>query len=104
MVPLRKFSRILPRSLFLIINKIFRKSWLGFAKIIYEQSYDSVFHDNLKSVQYNACVAITGAIGGTSTGKLCQEPGLEYLKSRHRIKKLCHFYDVFNGKSPSCFI
>ena len=52
-------------------------------------------------IQYNACLAITGAIRGTSTEKIYQELGLESLKSRRWFRKLCHFYKIFNDKSPS---
>ena len=43
----------------------------------------------------------TDAIRGTSTGKIYQELGLESLKSRRWFRKLCHFYKIFNDKSPS---
>ena len=36
----------------------------------------------MKSIQYNAAVAITGAIRGTSREKLYQELGLESLCKR----------------------
>ena len=39
------------------------------------------FTKNLKSIQYNAAIAITVAITGTSSEKLFQELGLESLKS-----------------------
>ena len=48
-------------------------------------------------------MAIPGAIRGTSTEKICQELGLESLKSRGWFRKLCHFYKIFNEKSPSYF-
>ena len=69
--------------------------------VIYGQAYNSAFHDKLESIQYNACLAITGAIRGTSTEKIYQELGLESLKSRRWFRKLCHFYKIFNEKSPS---
>ena len=55
----------------------------------------------MESIQYNACLAITGAIRDTSTEKTYQEFGLESLKSRRWFRKLCHFYKIFNDKSPS---
>ena len=33
--------------------------------------------------------------------KINQELGLESLKSRRWFRKLCHFYKIFNEKSPS---
>ena len=39
-------------------------------------------HAKLESLQYNATLAITGAIKGSSTEKIYEELGLESLKSR----------------------
>ena len=97
---LRKFQQILPRSSLLTIYKTFIRSRLDYADIIYDQAYNSTFHDKLESIQYNACLAITGAIRGTSTEKIYQELGLESLKSRRWFRKLCPFYKIFNEKSP----
>ena len=44
------------------------------------------------SVQYNAALAITRAIGGSSREKLYQELGLASLKSRRWYRKLCLFF------------
>ena len=98
---LRKFQQILPRSTLLTIYKTFVRSRLDYADIIYDQAYNSAFYDKLESIQYNSCLAITGAITGTSTEKIYQELGLESLKSRRWFRKLCHFYKIFNDKSPS---
>ena len=98
---LRKFQQILPRSTLLTIYKTFIRSRLDYADIVYDQACNSAFHDKLESIQYNACLAITGAIRGTSTEKIYQELGLESHKSRRWFRKLCHFYKIFNDKSPS---
>ena len=98
---LRKFQQILPRSTLLTIYKTFIRSWLDYVDIIYDQAYNSAFHDKLESIQYNACLAITGTIRGTSTEKIYQELGLKSLKSRRWFRKICHFYNIFNDKSPS---
>ena len=98
---LRKFQQILPRSTLLTIYKTFIRSRLDYADIVYDQAYNSAFPDKLESIQYNACLAITGAIRGTSTEKIYQELGLESLKSRRWFRKLCHFFKIFNDKSPS---
>ena len=98
---LRKFPQFLPRSTLLTIYKTFIRSRLDYADIIYDQAYNTAFHDKHESIQCNACLAITGAIRGTSTEKIYQELGLESLKSRRWFRKLCHFYKIFNDKSPS---
>ena len=97
----RNIQKVLPKksSLF-TIYKNFIRSRLDYADIIYDQPYNSAFHDKLESIQHNACLAITGAIRGTSTEKIYQELGLESLKSRRWFRKLCHFYKIFNEKSP----
>ena len=41
-----------------------------------------LFYDKLESIQYNACLARTVEIRGTSAEKIYQELGLESLKSR----------------------
>ena len=66
---LRKFQQILPRSTLLTISR------LDYADIVYDQAYNCAFHDKLESIQYNACLAITGAIRGISTEKIYQELG-----------------------------
>ena len=45
----------------------------------------------MKSIQYNAFLAITGAMRGTSTETLYQKKGLESLKLRLWFRKLCQF-------------
>ena len=52
----------------------------GLWKYFIRPSINSSFHDRLESVQYNACLAITGAIRGTTKEKLHQELGLESLR------------------------
>ena len=69
--------------------------------ILYEQAFNSSFHDRLESVQYNACLAITGAIKGTSKEKLYQELGLESLRLLRWYRKLCFFfYKIFKNQHP----
>ena len=88
----------MPRSSLLTIYKAFIRSQLDYAYIIYDQAYNSAFHNKLVSVQYTACLAIAGAIRGTLTEKIYQELGLESLKPRRWFRKLCHFYKMFNEK------
>ena len=59
-----------------------------------------IFHAKMKSIQYNACVAITGAIQGTSKEKFDQELGLESLHLCCWYKKLCLFYKVLKSEHP----
>ena len=63
---LRKLKNLLPRSALLKIYKAFVKLYLDYGHILYDQAYNMSFHHKLESIQYNACLAITGAIRGTS--------------------------------------
>ena len=67
---LRKLQNILPRSALLTIYKSFIRPHIDYGDIIYDQAYNTSFHQKLERLQYNACLAITGAIRGTSRGKL----------------------------------
>ena len=58
------------------------------------------FHQKLESIQYNACLAITGTIRGTLKEKLYQEIGLESLQLRRLYRKLGMFYKIYKSKSP----
>ena len=78
---LGRFQPILPRSYLLTTYKTFIRSQLDFAGVIYDQACNSSFYERLESIQYNACLAITGGIRGTPSEKLYQELGLESLKS-----------------------
>ena len=40
----------------------------------------NLFHDTVESIQYNACLVITGTIITTVKEILCQEIGLKPLK------------------------
>ena len=98
---LRKFQGILPRTSLITIYKLFARPHLGYGDIIYDQTFNESFHQRIKSIQYNAAIAITGAIRGTSSEKLYQELGLESLRSRRWLRKLCLFYKIYKNKSPS---
>ena len=54
----------------------------------------------METIQYNAALAITGAIRGSSREKLYQELGLETLQQRRWYRKLCCFYKILKSQSP----
>ena len=56
------------------------RPYLDYGDVIYDQRYNNSFHQELESIQYNATLAITGAIRCCSREKLYQELGLESLK------------------------
>ena len=58
------------------------------------------FQQKVESIQYNAAVAITRAIRGTSKEKLFEELRLESLQHRRWYRKLCCFYKILKDQSP----
>ena len=54
--------------------------------------------DKIESVQYNAALAITGAIRGTSKEKLYQEIGLESFKDRRWLWRMSYLYKTISTK------
>ena len=95
---MRKLQSVLPRITLVTIYKAFVRPHLDYGDILYDQAFNNSFHDRLESIQYNACLAITGAIRGTSREKLYQELGLEPLRLRRWYRKLCLFYKVFKNE------
>ena len=98
LVLLRKLQKLLPRSALISIYKAFVRAYLDYGDILYDQAYDMLFHHKLKSVQYNACLAITVAIRGTSKEKLYQELCLESLLLRHWYRKLGMCNKIYKSK------
>ena len=47
--------------------------------MIYDQIFNMSFQQKMETIQYNAALAITGAINGASREKLYQKVGFEIL-------------------------
>ena len=69
-----------------------------YVDVIYGYAYNSSFHKNLRSMQYNAYLAIKGVMRRTTSGKINQVFSLESLKSRCWSRRLCNQYKIFNQK------
>ena len=67
---LRKLQICLPRQSLVTIYKSFIRLHLDYGDVIFDQAYNKSFHENLESFQYNASLAITGEMRGTSKEKL----------------------------------
>ena len=98
---LRKLRHFIPRNSLITVYKSFIRSHLEYGDVIYDQPNNLSFTSKLESLQYNAALAITGAIRGTSRDKLYHELGLEHLSSRRWYKRLCLFYKIIKNKSPT---
>ena len=97
---LRKLQNTIPRQALVTIYKAFVRPHLDYGHILYDQAHNASFHQKLEKMQYNACIAITGAIRGTLKEKIYQELGLESLESRRWFRKLCFFFKILKNKSP----
>ena len=81
----------LPRHTLVNIYKAFIRQHLDYGDIIYDNRCNETFCSKIESVQYNAALAITRAIRGTSREKLYHELGFEQLTDRRYCRRLCFF-------------
>ena len=75
----KKLNAILPRSSLLTIYKSCIRPHLHYGNVIYDHLDNNRLSEKIEYIQYNAALALTGAIRGTSREKLYQELGLESL-------------------------
>ena len=97
---IKRLRNYLPRNALLTIYKSFIRPHLDYGDVIYDQPNNESFKQKIESVQYNAALAITGAIKGTSRERLYQELGLESMKDRRWYRRLTYFYNIVNGNCP----
>ena len=97
---LRKLQNIIPRNSLLTIYKSFIRPHLDYDDIIYHQLNNGSFCQKIESVQYQAAIATTGAIYGTSQTKLCKELGIESMKLRQWFRRLCYFFKIQSSGLP----
>ena len=81
--------------------KVFVRLHLDYGDILYDQAYNMSFEGKLESTQYDAYLAITAAMRGTSKEKLYQELGLQPLQLQCWFSELDMFYKIFKSKSLS---
>ena len=67
---------LLSKKILLTIYKFFVTPFLDYTDIIYDKPCNESFKEKLEAVKDNACLAITGAIRGTSREGLYRELGL----------------------------
>ena len=73
---------------------------LDYGDVIYDEAYNKTFHQQLESIQYNACLALSRVIRGSSREKNYQELGLQSLQRRRWYRKLCLLHKIFKEKKP----
>ena len=101
---IKKLRYSLPRKSLVTIYKAFLRPLIDYGDIIYDQPQNKSFSEKLEGVQYEAALAITGAIQGTSRDRIYQELGLESLKSRRWYKRLSCMFKIMNEHAPNYLI
>ena len=79
------------RNALLRICKSFIRSHLDYADIMYDKPNNASFKTKIESVQFRACIAMTGAIQGTSRERLYRELELESLTEDVGFENLSFF-------------
>ena len=97
---IRKLSKILSRNSLVTIYKSFVRPNIDYSDVHYAQPNNDSLCQKIKSVQYNAALAITGPMKGTSQMKLYNKLGLESLKFRRWFRKLCLFFKIIKHGLP----
>ena len=90
----KKLHSALPCRALLTICKCFIRPNLNYSDFIYDQLNNDSFCSKIEKIQYNAALAIAGAIQGTSQTKLSNKLGLESLRSRRWFRHLCTLYKI----------
>ena len=67
---LQKLQPVLPQISLLTIYKSFKRTYLDYNGTVFDWLSNDTFSNKFKTVQYNAALAIAGAIKGTSREKL----------------------------------
>ena len=81
---LPKLQSLLARTTLITIYKAFIWPHLDYDDVLYGQAFNNSFKEKLESIQYNACLAVTGAIRGTSKEKNMPRPRVA-VPSRLRV-------------------
>ena len=117
---IRKLYNFLPRKALLQIYKSHIRPHLDYCDVIYHKpTYDDFyssyyserakndpantnfqFTNKIEAVQYNAALAITGCVRGTSREKVYSELGLTSLYDRRRFHRLTLFFKILNQLTP----
>ena len=63
---LHTLSYLLPRTMLITIYKAFIRPHLDYGDVLYDEAFNNSFKEKLESIQYSACLALTGAIRGAS--------------------------------------
>ena len=94
----------LPRKSLLTIYKVSMGPLIHYRDIIYDQPHNSSCFEKLEPAEYKAALAKTGSREHTSLEKIFEELGLESLKSRRWLRRLCLIFKTMKVEAPNCLI
>ena len=57
-----EIAKTFQRPVLMTLYKAFVRPLLGYGDVIYDEANNRAFHQKLESIQYNACLALSGAI------------------------------------------
>ena len=98
---IKKLQCELPRKALINVYKSFVKPHLDYGDVIYDKPNTASFINKIETIQYNAALAITGAIKGTSREQIYNELGFESLDRRRWYRKMLLFWKILNDYTPS---
>ena len=97
---IKRLSVNLPRNPLLAIYKSFIRTHLNHGDTLYDKPNNENLQNKIEKVQHRACLAITGAIQGTSREKIYDELYLHCLAKKRWRSKLIFFYKIVNHLLP----
>ena len=86
-----KLCNILPRATLITIYRALIGPHLDYGDALYDQFFNNWFKEKLEFIQYNKCLALTGAIMVMPKENIYQELALESLQDRRWYRKICLF-------------
>ena len=102
---IKRVSNTLPRNSILNICKSVKsRPHLDNCDIIYDQPNNESFCTKIERIQFNAALAITGAVKGASQTKLYKKLGFKSLKFRRWFRRLCTFFKVKTSSKLECLL
>ena len=76
---LQKLQKTLLRLVLITMHKALMRPHLDYGDMFYDEACNKTFHRKLESIQCNSCLALSGAIRGSSRENLYHKLGLECL-------------------------
>ena len=85
------------------VYKLYVRPHLDYGDIIYHRfdpDMKSTIAKNIEQAQYTAALAVIGAWKGSSRQRLYEELGWESIYDRRWYRRLCHFFQLRQSKTP----